>query len=179
MLDLVPGEEEEKLVGIVGKFFGVGPGDEKLLDLGGRGGGFFPKNAKVYRDGTPAEDLEAAAGDDFLGNAADVGLGVVIRSGQEKGAHGEVVVRVEALTELFHFAPEKLGWDLREDAGPVAGFGIGVEGAPVGELADAADRPFQDGVGLAALNVGHETDAAGVVLLGGMVEALGRGKPVI
>jgi len=123
--------------------------------------------------------LETAAGDDLLGNTTDVGLGVVVRRRQEKDANPEIAVGIEALAEFFDFAAKKFGGDLGEDAGTVAGFGVGIEGAPVGELANATEGPFEDGVGFAPLDVGDEADAAGVVLVGGMVKALGRGKPVI
>ena len=49
----------------------------------------------------------------------------------------------------------------------------------MGKLANATQGPFQNGVGLAPLDVRDEADATGVVLVGGMVKALGRGKPVI
>jgi hypothetical protein len=179
VLDFVAGEEEEEFEGVVGKFFGIGTRDKELFDLRGGGGGFFPEDAEVDGHGAPAEHLETAAGDYFLGNATNVGLGVVIGRRQKEDADPEVAIGIEALTEFFDLAAEKFGRNLGEDAGAVAGFGIGIQGAPVSELADATEGPFEDGVGLAPLNVRDEADAAGVVLVGGMVKALGRGEPVI
>ncbi len=179
VLNLVAGEEEEQLERVVGKFFCVRPGKEELFDLRGRRGGFFPQNAQVDGHGAPAEHLETAAGDHLLGDAPDVGLGVVVGSGKKEDADAEIAVRVESLTQFFHFAPEKFGGDLGEDAGTVAGFGVGIQGPAVGQLADAPDGPIQDRMGFASLDIRDEPDAAGIVLVGGMIEALGRGKPVV
>jgi hypothetical protein len=179
VFDLVAGEEEGEFEGVVGKFGGIGAGDEELFDLGGGGGGFFAEDAEVDGDAAPAEELKAAAGDDLFGDTAEVGLGVVIGGGEEEGADGEVGICVEAVAEFFDFAAEKFVGDLGEDAGAVAGFGIGIEGAAVGELADATEGAFEDGVGFTTLDIGDETDTAGVFFPGGMVEALGPGKAVI
>jgi hypothetical protein len=179
VFNFVAGEKEEKFEGVIGKFFGVGTGHEELFDFGGGSGGFFPEDAQVDGDGSPGENLETAPGDDLLGDPADMGLGVVVGRRKKKNADPEIGVGIKALAEFFDLAAEKFGGDLGEDAGAIAGFGIGIEGAPVGELADAGEGALEDGVQLAALDVRDETDAAGVVLVGGMVKALGRGEPVI
>jgi len=179
VLDLVAGEEKEEFEGVVGQLLGVRPRDEELFDFGGRSGGLFTEDAEVDGDGPPAKHLEATAGDDLFGDAADVGLGIVVGSGQKKEADPEIALAVKALAKFFDFTAEKFGGDLGEDAGTVAGFGVGIESAPVGELADATKGPLQDGMGLAALDVRDEADPAGVVLMSRMVKALGWGKPIV
>ena len=59
-----------------------------------------------------------------------------------------------------------------EDAGAVAGEGVGAEGAAVLEVFEDFEGLLNDGVGALAAEIGDESDAAGVVLEGGVVEAL-------
>jgi len=107
VFDFVAGQKEGKFKGIVGKFFGVGPGDEKLFDAWGGGSSLFSENTGVNRDNAPTEGEEAAASNDFFRNTADVGLGVGVLGGKKKEAHPEIVVLVEAVAEFFDFAPKK------------------------------------------------------------------------
>ena len=108
VFDFVAGQKEGKFKGIVGKFFGVRPGDEKLFDAWGGGRGFFSEDARVNRDNPPTEREEAAASDDFFRDAADVGLGVGVFGGKKEKAHPKVVVLVKAVSEFFDFAPKEL-----------------------------------------------------------------------
>ena len=94
VFDFVAGQKEGKFKGIVGKFLGVGPGDEKLFDAWGGGRGFFSEDARVNRDNAPTEGEEAAASDDFFRDAADMGLGVGVLGGKKEEAHPEIVVLV-------------------------------------------------------------------------------------
>jgi len=108
VFDFVAGQKEGKFKGIVGKFFGVGPGDEKLFDAWGGGSSLFSENTGVNRDNAPTEGEEAAASNDFFRNTADVGLGVGVLGGKKEEAYPEVVVLVEAVAEFFDFAPKEL-----------------------------------------------------------------------
>jgi hypothetical protein len=108
VFDFVAGQKEGKFKGIVGKFFGVGPSDEKLFDAWGGGRSFFSEDAGVNRDNTPTEGEETAASDDFFRDTADVGLGVGVLGGKKEKAYPEVVVLVEAVAEFFDFAPKEL-----------------------------------------------------------------------
>jgi hypothetical protein len=62
---------------------------------------------------------------------------------------------------------------LDEDARAVAGIDLAAAGAPVQEVLEYLQRLAHDGVRAAALDVHHEANAAGVVLVGGVVESLG------
>ncbi len=53
---------------------------------------------------------------------------------------------------------------LHEDAGPVAGGHLGPGGTPVGQVLQRRERLADQPVAAAALEVGHQRDAAGVVL---------------
>ena len=71
--------------------------------------------------------------------------------------------------------------DLDQDAGAVAGERVGADGTAVLEVGEDLERVGDDLVRLAALEVGDEADAAGVVLMRRVIEALrlGGSKPVV
>jgi hypothetical protein len=120
VFDFVAGQKEGKFKGIVGKFFGVGPSDEKLFDAWGGGRSFFSEDAGVNRDNAPTEGEEAAASDDFFRDTADVGLGVGVFGRKKEEAYPEVVVLVEAVAEFFDFAPKKFRRNLGQNTGAVS-----------------------------------------------------------
>jgi hypothetical protein len=66
--------------------------------------------------------------------------------------------------------------DLHEDAGAVAGERIAAAGTAVGEVFEHLEPLPHDVVALHAVHVDDEAHAAGVVLIGGVVEALLGGK---
>ncbi len=78
------------------------------------------------------------------------------------------------MAELLDLGAEEVVGDLGEDAGAVAGLGVGVDRAAVGQGADAAQGGAQDLLGTFPVDAGDEADAAGVVLLGGVIESLAR-----
>jgi hypothetical protein len=104
MFDFVAGEEEGHFESIVGKFFGVGSGNEELFDPRCGKGGFFSKDAGIDGDDAPAQRDKATAGDDFFGYAANMGLGVFVLSRKEKETDAEIAISVELVTEFFNFA---------------------------------------------------------------------------
>ncbi len=63
--------------------------------------------------------------------------------------------------------------DLDEDAAAVAALRVGAHGAAMVHVLEDGEALLDDGVRLAVLHVGDETDAAGILLAGGIVEALG------
>ncbi len=68
---------------------------------------------------------------------------------------------------------------LHEDAGAVAGVGLGAGRAAVVQVAHRGERLVDDRVALAALHVDDEPDAARVVLEARVVEPLGVGQIAI
>ena len=66
---------------------------------------------------------------------------------------------------------------LDEDARPVPGVDLAAAGAAVQEVLEDGEGLAHDGVGLSPLDVHDEADAAGVVLVSGIVEALRRWHP--
>ncbi len=76
---------------------------------------------------------------------------------------------------LAHSAAKKLVRDLDQDAAAVAHLGVGAHRAAMVEVVRGSTRPLLDDVvRLAVLHVGDEADAAGILLVARIVEALGR-----
>jgi len=70
-------------------------------------------------------------------------------------------------------------WHLNEHAGTVSGVDLATARATMIEVAQDLDGLLQDPVGFAALHVHDETDAAGLVLVPGVVQALLAGLPTL
>ena len=70
------------------------------------------------------------------------------------------------------FLGEELVRDLHQDAGAVAHARIGADRAAMLEIAEDAQAVFDDLVRLAALDVGDEADAAGILVERRIVKAL-------
>lgn len=179
VFDFVSRQEEGHFESIVGKFFGIGPSHKELFDPRSGKGGFFPKDAGIDGDDAPTERDETAAGDDFLGDTANVGLGVLILGWKKEEADPEVSLAVELVAEFFNLSAEEFGGDLGQDAGSVPRLGVRIEGATMGELANTTQGAFQNGAGAATLNVGDNTHAASIVLLGRVIEPLRSGHRVV
>jgi hypothetical protein len=104
MFDFVAGKEEGHFERIVGKFFGVGSGNEELFDPGCGKGGFFSKDARIDGHDAPTQRDKAAAGDYLLSDAANMGLGVFVLGWKEEETNAEIAISVELVPEFFHFA---------------------------------------------------------------------------
>ena len=72
-------------------------------------------------------------------------------------------------------AREELVGNLDQHAGAVAGFRVAAAGAAVRQVDEDLDALEDDVVGLLAVDVDHEADAAGVVLVARIVEPLRLG----
>jgi len=69
-------------------------------------------------------------------------------------------------------------WDLEENAGAIAGFGIASARPPVRQVEQHLDSLAYDIVTFVAANVGYESNPAGVVLLRRMVQTLGGRRTI-
>ena len=96
--------------------------------------------------------------------------------GQEGHADAVFAFGREGEAEGGAFAGEELVRNLNENAGAVAGFGIAAAGAAVGQVDEDLDAFGDDVVGFVAFDAGDEADAAGVVLVAGVVQPLWGGR---
>src|SRR6516165_7162720 len=79
---------------------------------------------------------------------------------------------------LLAFLQEKAVRQLQKNPRAVAGVGLAAAGAPVAEVREHANRLGDDVVRFASFQIDHEADAAGVVLILGIIQALFGRKPV-
>ena len=125
--------------------------------------------------GAPAEDAQAFARRDLLEGLADelAPLGV---ARHEQRADAVFAGRRQRDAERLGLAGEELVRDLHQDAGAVAGARIGADRAAMLEVDQDGERVLDDLVRLAALDVGDESDAAGILGERGIVEAVRLGR---
>jgi len=81
----------------------------------------------------------------------------------------------EGEAEVGALAGEELVGNLDEDASAITGIGVAAAGSAVCEVDEDLDAFGDDVVGFVAFDAGYEPDAAGVVLVAGVVESLGGG----
>ena len=94
--------------------------------------------------------------------------------GKEDHADAVLAGGREREAELGAFAGEELVRDLNQDAGAVAGFRIAAACAAVRQVDEDLDALDDDVVRFLALDVGDETDTAGIVFIARVVETLRR-----
>ena len=88
----------------------------------------------------------------------------------------DAVLALGRQREGRHLAEEPIG-DLQQDARAVAGVGLAAARAAVPQVHQHLQRLLHDRVGTPSLDVHDEADAAGVVLVPGIVEAGRAGRP--
>ena len=128
----------------------------------------------VGRHVAPAEQGKALARDRLDPDIAD-DLPPVGVARHEQLADGVVAGRGQGEADLGGLLGEKFVRDLHQDAGAVAHARIGADRAAMLEIAEDAQAVFDGLVRLAALDVGDETDAAGIFLQRRVVEPV-RGR---
>ena len=118
---------------------------------------------------------QAFAGRNLLEGLADefAPLGV---ARHEQRADAVFAGRRQRDAERLGLAGEELVRDLHQDAGAVAGARIGADRAAMLEVDQDGERVVDDLVRLAALDVGDESDAAGILGERGIVKAVRLGR---
>ena len=91
--------------------------------------------------------------------------------GQEDHAHAIFAQRRQRDAARGHVGAVEVVGDLDQDAGAVTHQLVGADRTAVVEVLQDQQTLLDDAVRLAALDVGHEADAAGIVLAGGVVKA--------
>jgi hypothetical protein len=117
----------------------------------------------------PAEDLLALDANVELEQLLELAAADLV-GGEEADPHA-VLARGRQLEPAGH--PEESVGDLDEDPGAVAGFGVGALGAAVLEVVQRRQRLVDHVVARLVVEPGDHRDAAGVVLVGGVVQTVG------
>ena len=151
---------------VQGEARGVLGGDEELPEGGHGGAGGGAEQGGGDGDLAPAEDGQALLG----GEGVDAGRGLVGAGLGEEGDADGVGAGLGQL-EAGGLAEEGVG-DLGEDARAVAGVGLGAGGAAVFQVPQNGECLVDQRVARLTGERGHEADAAGVVLVARVVEAL-------
>ena len=119
--------------------------------------------------------VEPFFADDSFDDAFARLRGAVRFHGQEHHANAVFAGGRQGEAEFGAFRARKTVRDLDQDAGAIARFRIAAAGAAMGQVDQDLDALYDDVVRFLALDVGHKADAAGVVLMARVVEALRSG----
>ncbi len=142
---------------------------EELRHVGAGGQRLVPQRRAVQRHPAPAQDAQAAASrrrlQDVAGPRGGAGL---VR--EEDHPHRQGVSVAQAQAQLLGLAQEETAGDLHQDAGAVAGLGVGVDGAAVGEVGHRLQGHLHDVAAGGGVGAGDKAHAAAVLLEAGVVE---------
>src|SRR5690606_13535405 len=145
-------------------------GDEEVLEIRFDGARPLAEQRVVGRHPAPPEQgldlLVDDAGDDLLD------LTALIPVARQEDQTDAVAARRRQLERQVRRGAEELVRDLNQDAGAVAGVRLAAARAAVLEIQQDLDALGDDVVRLAALEMDDEPDAAGVLLVLGIVKSL-------
>ena len=138
----------------------------------------FAESRIVDRHVAPAEHGQTFGRDDVFDDLPH--LPARLGGARHEELTDRVVARLgEGEAELCALRREKLMGDLRQNSAAVAKRRIGADSAAMVEIDQDLQPLFEDVVRLEVPHVGHEADAAGIVLIARVVEAFGaRGQRV-
>jgi len=146
--------------------------DEALPDGGHAVAGFLAHGVRVHGHLAPGQELQPLLAGDHLEQLHGLGAHVLVL-GEEEHAHAVFPLVAKADVEFIGHLGEKFMADLQQNAHAVTGLALGVlTGAVLQPLHDA-QSVVHGLVALAALDVHHSADAAGIVLKLWIVQAKG------
>ena len=152
--------------------------DENLLEVRLHRGGGGAHQAIVGRQVAPAEQALPLFVDDLFDERFDRGARRRVAR-QKHGADAVFALRRQRDAQPRGFLAQELVGNLNQDAGAVAGVHFAAARPAVQQVDENLQRLADDAVRPHALDVDDEADAAGVVLEGGVIQALGRGTLVM
>ena len=173
-LGAAAGEVEQALEVGLGELLGAAHND--LFDLGQATQGGFAEHIGIAGDAAPAEHFEAGALQRGVDDRAGA-VGAVV--GQEDHAEREAAALAVGgrAAEPLEVGGVGVPGDFDGDARAVAGVGVGVDGAAVGEADDAGDGLLDEFVRAHAVDSRDKARAAGVAEALRVIEAVkGGGK---
>ena len=144
--------------------------DEALPDGRHTVTGFLTHGVGVYGHGAPCQKLKAL----FAGHKLEQLHGLrpqMLVLGEEEHTHAVFALVAEADVQLVGHLREETVADLQHDADAVAGLALGVLAGAVLKALHDGQRIADGLVALAALDVHHRADAAGIVLELGVIQA--------
>ena len=144
--------------------------DEALPDGGHTVAGFLAHGVGVYRHFAPCQKLKALFAGDKLKKLHGLSAQMLVL-GEEEHTHAVFALVAKADVQLVGHLGEEAVADLQHDAHAVAGLALGVLAGAVLKALHDGQRVADGLVALAALDVHDGTDAAGVVLEPGVIEA--------
>ena len=144
--------------------------DEALPDGGHTVAGFLAHGVGVYRHFAPCQKLEPLFAGDKLKKLHGLGAQVFVLRKEEHTYAVFTLVAKADVQLVGHLGKEAVA-DLQHDAHAVAGLALGVLAGAVLKALHDGQRVADGLVALAALDVHDSTDAAGVVLELGVIEA--------
>ena len=161
-------DHEELALEVHARGRGGTPADEDLPDDRLAGPGGEPQRGVVRGDVAPAEDFLALVRGGLFEDLL-AGMAVAVVRGQIEHADA-VLARCGQLDAHGAAAGGEEGvGDLGEDAGAVAGGLLAARGTAVHQVAEDLQGLLDDVMGGTALGVHHEAEAAGIMLLGGVI----------
>jgi hypothetical protein len=131
--------------------------------------------ARIHRYVAPAQEVQALIRDGLADDLLDE-LEALRVARHEQVADAIFALLGQPDAELGAFGREEAVRDLDQDAAAVAHLRVCAHGAPVVEVEENLQALLDDAVGPAVLHVGDEADAAGILLMGRIVEPLGSGQ---
>ena len=161
---------EEELLLELGVRDVVEAGDESLRDDRDGLGGLAAQDGNVDRHLAPGNEGETLFLDRLDDDLAGVGLGQLVAAREEDHADAEVLVGGGGLLFLLEVGAENLVRQLREHAGAVAGDGVRIDGAAMGQRFQGGQGAGKHVVAAFARDAGDHADATGVMFKLGIIE---------
>lgn len=98
---------------------------------------------------------------------------------QKRHADGVLAGCGQGEAKGFAFAGEKLMWNLDQQPGTVTGFGVAATSAAMCQVDEDLNSLLNNLMTPVTTNTGDKTDAAGVMLMRGVIKTLRRRQAVV
>ena len=150
---------------------------KNLLDIRLGGTRHAANGVAVNRGIAPAEHGKAFFADNAFENTFRDQPFMALH-GHEHHAHAVLTRGRQREAQRGCFAGEKPVRNLNQEAGAITRLRVAATRPAMSQIDEDLDAFFDDVVRFLALDIGDETDATGIVFVGGVVEPLRRGQPV-
>ena len=152
--------------------------DENLLVHGLGRLDALAQTRRIDRHIAPAQKQLAFGGDHVLDDLLDNGAAFDIAR-QEQGTDGIISLGGKGKAKPLRLVTQEAVGDLHQHAAAVASLGVRADRTAMIEVQEDFETLGDNVMRLAIVQVGHEADAARILLIGGIVEAMGGRQRVI